>query len=262
MTFDRESPAEVCENLHGPIDQLVVSLFFQALEPAQVGIALQAIEQLQQERQALQHQWQQQLKQAQYEVQLAQRQYDAVDPDNRLVAAELERRWNDKLEALRILETAYEQANQQSRFTISDVEKLAMEHLAQDLPTLWNATTTTDAERKQLLRYAIAEVQLDGVTTPGKISIRITWQSGVVSEQQIDRVKVGTWAPRTDEKLVERIRELAATHTVDQMLECLNREGFRSAHGRVLRSYHVLYIARQHQITVTACAKRLFAMIQ
>lgn len=253
-----EGAVHTCQSMTSkPVDDLVVSLFFQALEPAQIEIALQAVEQLQKERQILQHQWQQQLQQAHYEVQLAQRQYDAVDPDNRLVAAQLEQRWNHKLETLQKLENAYADAQQQSRFRISNEEKLAMENLAQDLPTLWNAATTTDAERKQLLRYAIAEVQLDGVTTPGKIKIRITWYSGAVSEHQIDRMKVGAWAPRTDEKLVERIRDLASTHIVDEIVERLNREGLRSAHGCTLRNYHVLYIARQHHIPITTCANRL-----
>jgi DNA invertase Pin-like site-specific DNA recombinase len=257
-----EGAAHTCQSMTSrPVDELVVSLFIQALEPAQIRIALQAVEQLQQERQTLQHQWQQQLEQARYEVQFAQRQYDAVDPDNRLVAAELEQRWNHKLEALQKLEKAYADAQQQARFRISDEEKLAMENLARDLPALWNATTTTDAERKQLLRYAIAEVQLDGVTIPGKITIRIAWHSGAVSEHQIDRIKVGAWAPRTDEKLVERIRDLAPTHTVDDIVECLNREGLRSAHGCALRNYHVLYISRQHHITVTTCANRLLMTV-
>jgi len=253
-----EGDAHTCQSMTSkPIDDLVVSLFLEALAPAQIKIALQAIEQLQQERQALQHQWEQQLEQARYEVQFAQRQYDAVDPDNRLVASELERRWNDKLKALQKLEKAYAEAQQQSRFTINNQEKQAMENLARDLPAVWYAETTTDAERKQLLRYAITEVQLDGVTTPGKITIRITWYSGAVTERQIDRIKVGVWAPRTDDKVIERIRNLASTHTVDEIVECLNQEGLRSAHGRTFRNYHVLYIARRNQITVTNCAKRL-----
>ena len=253
-----EGAAHTCQTMTSkPIDDLVVSLFLEALAPSQIKIALQAIEQLQQERQALQLQWEQQLEQARYEVQFAQRQYDAVDPDNRLVAAELERRWNDKLETLQKLEKAFAEAQQQSRFTINDKEKQAMENLAQDLPAVWHAETTTDVERKQLLRYAISEVQLDGVTTPGKITIRITWHSGAVTERQIDRMKVGAWAPRTDDKVIERIRDLASTHTVNDIAERLNQEGLHSAHGRTFRDYHVLYIARRNQIKVTTSASRL-----
>lgn len=258
-----DAAGKTCQSMASkPVDDCVVALFFEALAPAQVKIALQAIEQLEQERRALQQQWEQQLEQARYEVQLAQRQYDAVDPAYRLVAAELERRWNDKLEALQTLEQAYSEARQQARFTVSAEEQRAMKRLARDLPALWNAPTTTDRERKQLLRYAIAEVQLDGVTTPGKIAIQITWRSGAVTRRQIDRLKVGCWAPRTDDEVIARIRALAPTHTVAEIIEQLNQEGLHSAHGRVLRDHHVWYIARRNGITITTCAERLPGAVQ
>ena len=239
------------------IDELVTAKVFEALAPAQLNIALQAVEQLEQERQSLHHQWQQQLEQARYEVQLAQLQYDAVDPLNRLVAAELEQRWNDRLEALHMLEHAYAEAQRQAHFSVSGEEKKALQRLAADLPALWQAPTTTDAERKRLLRYVIAEVQLDGVTTPGKIAIQIIWQSGAVTDHQIDRIRVGCWAPRTDQAVVERIRALAPTHTVAEIVKQLNREGLRSAHGRRFRDHHVWYLGRCHHIEITACPARL-----
>lgn len=248
----------ICQSMTSkPVDEAVVALFFEALAPAQLDIALQAIEQLQQERRALQQQWERQREQARYEAHLAQRQYDAVDPDNRLVAAELERRWNAKLEALHNLEQAYAEAQRQARFAVSVDERAAIGRLAQDLPRLWHAPTTTDRERKQLLRYVIAEVQLDGVTSPGKIDIRITWQSGALSRHTIDRLKVGCWAPRTEERVIEWVRRLAPTHTVGEIVEQLNRDGLHSAHGRAFRDHHVLYLARRHHIPVTVCARRL-----
>jgi DNA invertase Pin-like site-specific DNA recombinase len=250
--------AHICQSMASePVDEVVLTLFFEALAPAQLDIALQAVEQLQQERQALQQQWERQLEQAHYEVQLAQRQYDAVDPDYRLVAAELERRWNDKLDALQKLEQAYTEAQRQAHFSVGADEQYAIQCLAQDLPALWQAPTTTDRERKQLLRYAIAEVQLDGVTTPGKIAIRVTWWSGAVTEEQIDRLKVGSWARRTDAQVIERIRALASTHTVTEIAKRLNEDGLQSALGRAFREHHVLYLARRHNITVTICAERL-----
>jgi DNA invertase Pin-like site-specific DNA recombinase len=256
--YNNQGAAHVCQGMMSkPIDELVVSLLFEALAPAQLNLALQAVDQLEQERQSLHHQWQQQLEQARYEVQLAQLQYDAVDPTYRLVAAELEQRWNDRLEALQKLEQAYAEAQRQAHFSVSGEEKRAMQKLAGDLPALWQAPTTTDAERKQLLRYVIAEVQLDGVTLPGKIVIRITWHSGAVTERQIDRIKIGCWAPRTDEEVIARIRALAPTHTVAEIIACLNREGLHSAHGCPFREHHVLYIARRYGIIVTTCTKHL-----
>ena len=253
-----EGAAHTCQSMSSqPIDAQVVALFLEAMAPAQIALAMQVVDNLRAEKQALQQQWEQQLSQARYEAQLAQRQYDAVDPDNRLVASTLERRWNEKLEAVQDLEQAYQEAQAQAHFAITEEEQRDIRRLAQDLPAVWHAASTTDQERKQLLRYLIAEVQLDGVTTPGKIDIRVTWRSGAVTTCQIERLKVGAWAPRTDAQIIARIRALAPTHVVAEIVEILNHEGLRSAHGRTIRDHHVLYLARRHQIEVTTSHRLL-----
>ena len=78
-----------------------------------------------------------------------------------------------------------------------------------------------------------------------------------VTTKQIERLKVGAWAPRTDEQVIERIRALAEHNTVAEIVDVLNREGLRSAHGRLFREHHVLYLARRHRIPVTTSARRL-----
>jgi hypothetical protein len=102
-----DAPSD-CNSVRAPVvDQAVVGAFFEAIQPAQLD-ALDAIMASQRdEREWLERQWQEKLKRAEYEAQLAQRQYDAVDPDNRLVAAELERRWEEKLGQLRQTEEEY-----------------------------------------------------------------------------------------------------------------------------------------------------------
>jgi DNA invertase Pin-like site-specific DNA recombinase len=244
--------AHTCQNMASkPIDDAVIELFLEAVAPAQLEVATKVVGQLRQEKLALQRQWEQQLAQARYEAQLAQRQYDAVDPDNRLVASELERRWNEKLESLQKLEQSFAQVQQEAHFSVTPREEQAIQALARDLPAVWNAKTTTDLERKQLLRYAISEVQLDGVSEPGKIEIRVTWRSGATTVRKIDRIPVGSWAPRTSDAVVSRIRQLAPHLPVADIIDCLKREGLRSAHGKVLRERHVRYIARCHGITVS-----------
>lgn len=250
--------AHTCQNMSSkPVDDAVVELFLEAVAPAQLEVATKVVGQLQQEKLALQRQWEQQLAQARYEAQLAERQYDAVDPDNRLVAGELERRWNEKLESLQKLEQSLAQFQQEVRFSVSPEEEQAIMALARDLPAVWHAKTTTDVERKQLLRYAISEVQLDGVSEPGKIEIRVTWRSGTTTVRKIDRLAVGSWAPRTSDALVARIRQLAPHVSLRELIDCLNREGLRSAHGKVLCERHVRYIARRHGITVGTSPERV-----
>ena len=109
-------------------------------------------------------------------------------------------------------------------------------------------------ERKQLLRYLIAEMRLDGIGNPGKIDIRVTWRSGAVSHRQIDRVRVAAWAPRTDDRVIVRIRVLAPRHIV---VEILKQDGQRSAHGHECRDHHVLYLERRYSIAVSISARLL-----
>jgi CubicO group peptidase (beta-lactamase class C family) len=193
----------------------------------------------------LRRQWELQLEHARYEARLAQRKYDAVDPDNRLVAAELERRWNAQLTRVAELEQAYAKAEQEANFTLTPEERAAMQTLAQDLEAIWQAETTTQAERKQLLRLAIASVQLDGVSRPGWIEIQIRWRSGVVTRLEVKRAQPGEGSLKTPEQAVARIHELAAESSYAQIAEELNAEGWRTAFGRPFNSQHVGYICRR-----------------
>jgi DNA invertase Pin-like site-specific DNA recombinase len=249
--YTQEGAAQICQSMtSSPIDEVVVAAFLEAMEPAQLAVSEKVIDQLEKEREALKRQWEQQIARARYEAQLAQRQYDAVDPDNRAVAQTLERRWNDKLEALERLGKAFGEAESQTRFWLTVDERSRIGALARDLPRVWNAPTTTNRERKELLRYAISEVQLDGIGTPGKIEVRITWRSGAVTVRTVDRLAVGSWAPRTAQTVVERIRALAPGLTAREIADRLDREGLRSAHGKPLREHHVLYICRSRGIPV------------
>ena len=143
-----------------PIDAAVVEAFLAAISPVNVRVATQVMDQMEQELVSQRRQRELQLEQARYEARLAQRQYDAVDPSNRLVAAELERRWNEKLERVTELERAFAQAEGEAKWKLTAEERAAITDLSRDLPAIWSAETTTNQERKQLLRMAIESVQV------------------------------------------------------------------------------------------------------
>src|SRR5262249_33652647 len=138
-----------------------------------------------------------QLEQAQYDARLAQRQYERVDPDNRLVASELERRWNEKLERAAQLEQAHAKADAEGRWDLTPEERAQIRALSKDLPAIWAAPTTTTQDRKQLLRTAIDTVQLDGVSDVGQIEVQIRWRSGVLTRLIVERYCRGTDALKT-----------------------------------------------------------------
>ena len=109
-----------------PVDAAVVEAFLQCVSPLSLEIGLKVLEQLENDLTVQRRQRELQLEQARYEARLAQRQYDAVDPDNRLVASELERRWNEKLERVTRLEQAYNQAEQEAEWHITPEERKAI----------------------------------------------------------------------------------------------------------------------------------------
>jgi DNA invertase Pin-like site-specific DNA recombinase len=258
-TKEKRSPSYICQQGHQqagddticqsmtarPVDAAVVEAFLEAVSPVGVEVALAVLSQVEQQRQELRHQWQLQLQQARYEVRLAQRKYDAVDPDNRLVAAELERRWNEQLTRVAELEQAYAKAEQAASFSLTAEERATMQSLAGNLSAIWHSETTTQTDRKQLLRLTIESVQLDGVHRPGWIEIQIRWRSGVITRQEVKRIQPGEGSLKTPEQAVERIHELAAAMHYGEIAEALNAGGWHTAFGRAFTSQHVGYICRR-----------------
>jgi hypothetical protein len=228
-----------------PVDAAVVEAFLGAVSPISLRVATQVLDEVEQDLMAQRRQRELQLEQARYEARLAQRQYDGVDPDNRLVAGELERRWNEKLERVAQLERAYAQAERDADWSLTGEERAAIAELSQDLPAIWSAETTTDQERKQLLRMAIESVQLDGVREAGQIEIQIHWRSGTVTEQIVKRPAPGEGSLKTPEEAVLRIHEMTGGSSYEEIAAHLNRTGLRTAFGRCYTSQHVGYICRR-----------------
>jgi len=236
----------ICQSMTSrPVDAAVAQALLQAVSPASLPVAVRVLEQVEQELASQRRQRELQLEQARYEARLAQRQYDAVDPDNRLVADELERRWNEKLERVAQLKQSYAQAEQEAQWSLTAEERGAIAELSQDLPAVWNAETTTNQERKQLLRMAIESVQLDGVTSPGQIEVQIRWHSGVITALTVKRAAPGESSLKTPTEAVSRIHEMAGRRNYTEIAEELNSEGLRTAYGRRFTAQHVGYICRR-----------------
>ena len=161
----KEFAEPMCASMDGPsIEALVVQAFFAAIQPAQLDALEALLAQRRQERAQVERHWEQQLQRATYEAQLARRRYESVDPGNRLVAAELERRWEEKLVALRETQEAAERFRQEPAapdFAPELRQQLA--HIAQHLPELWHSGRLTNEHKKQLLRSLIARVILKRV---------------------------------------------------------------------------------------------------
>ncbi len=178
----------VCQNIPAElIDEQVVQAFFQGLSPIELDAYEQTLLARQETNQEIERAQAQQLKRLQYEAALAERQYQQVDPDNRLVAAELEHRWEAALVALKQAEESFAraQADQPSLAALSVEIKEAFMAIGQKLPHIWNQEDVlSTTQKKALLRCLIDKVVIHR-TVPDQVQTRIVWRGGATTTLQI-----------------------------------------------------------------------------
>jgi hypothetical protein len=174
-----------------------------------------------------------------------------VEPENRLVARELETQWNTALHTLQALEQDYAREQARELAPLSAADRILIEQVVTDLPRVWHATTTTPADRKRMLRCLIREVSLDSFSVPGQTRLHLHWQTGCMTTLAVHRPTSGD-VHRLDNTLVARIRELAQTQPDDRIAEILNAQGFTTQHGLVWSYRRVMDTRRRHKIP-TAC---------
>lgn len=211
------------------IDELVTRQALRSLEPAALELSMQALQDVAKERARLDKNWQQSLKRARYEIELAERRYRAVDPANRLVAATLEKGWNDALLQERQFQENYDRFLRESPPRLTDQERATIEALANDIPALWQAPATTHAERKQILRCLIDRVVVHVRCDSEYTAATIHWKGGYESHHEFIR-PVQRYAQLRDfEALIARLVELReAGQSAEHIAATLNQEGFRT----------------------------------
>lgn len=179
---------EICAIINAEyIDPVVIEAFFTAVQPAQLDVLDAVLREQTDAHAQLAMQWQQRLQRAQYEAHLAQRQYNAVDPDNRLVAAELERRWEVKLQVLTTTQGEIDQFEQRATPAMLTPQlRQQFQAICDNLPTIWEELSNRD--KKSLLRSLISRVILTRAEVD-QVTLRVVWVSGHYSSFV---VQVGT----------------------------------------------------------------------
>src|SRR5437763_1542434 len=221
--------APQCQGLAGgPRDDLVAGQVLAALAPAGLGLSLAAADDLHQERARLHQVRQQELERARYEAARRRRQYDAVEPENRLVARELERRWEEALKEQRRLEEEYARFGRTQPAGLGAAEREQIRSLAQDLPALWRAAGTTAADRQRIARLLIEEVVVAVQGDSERVEVTICWAGGDRSRHELVR-PVWRYEQLADyDRLLSRIDELRKGGlTLAAVAGRLNEEGFR-----------------------------------
>jgi hypothetical protein len=209
------------------LDALTGRQVLKAVEPSALELSMQAADDIERERHRLQENWRQQLERAKYEVRLAKRQYDSVDSENRLVAAELERQWEQALRLQRNLQDKYDRLGQTQSPKLTVAERRQIERLATDLPAIWNDPSTSAADRQEVIRSLIDRVIVHARGQTEVIDVEIRWAGGYISRHEIKR-PVSRYEFLADfERMKARVIELR-NHglTAGRIAEVLNAEGY------------------------------------
>ena len=226
-----EGRGEWCVRVSGVrIEEAIAGALIQALTPAGVKAALSAAEMLEADHDAALAQWRLQVERGRYEAERAERRYRQVEPEHRLVARGLERDWERALTALAEAEAELALRERERPRTLTPEEREQLLALGSDLGRVWSAPTTTDRDRKQLLRCLIEEVILDVSREERRATITLRWRGGALTELAIPLPKPQP-AIRTDEDTIALIERLAAHYDDGRIAGILNRQGRRSARG-------------------------------
>jgi DNA invertase Pin-like site-specific DNA recombinase len=244
----------VCQSLPAdPIDAYVVGAFLDALAPAELDLYARAVEALRQEGEQVRQARRQQLERLRYQARLAERQYKQADPDNRLVAAELERRWEAALRELQQAEEALRRDEEQPSTPegLSPEEREAFLGAGREIPSLWRQGLLSPPQQKAFLRCLVDKVVAHR-SAPDMLQVRIIWRGGDATTAAVP-VTVGALSRLSNSEKMEReIVELAQQGRSDEEIAAhLTGEGYRSPkHASVLPST-VKIIRLRHGLFIT-----------
>src|SRR3954465_740915 len=200
---------KTCQSLRGDrIDEAVAGAFLEAMRPAQLEVSMAAIDQISDQARRADRQRELMVERGRYEAELARRRFQAVDPENRLVTRTLERDWEARLAEVERLERESAARPAISTRLVDPAERARILALAQDLPSLWQAATTTQVERKQLLGFLIKDVCL--TRAEATIEGAPRWRTAACAVLNVPRPRRSCDARRTDPAVLARLRVLAA----------------------------------------------------
>ena len=223
---------EYCLRVGGrQIDSAVAAAFLATVAPAGLEAAVLATAQLDADHDAVMVQRRHDVERARYEAQRAERRYRAVDPDNRLVARGLEVDWEQRLQLLHAAEADLTRHEHERPRILQPDERQAILALGCDLEHVWAAPTTTDRDRKELLRTLLEEAIIAIATDAQQAHLTLRWRGGLLSELDVALSGVHTPAIRTDEDTIDLLRRLAVHYPDAVIAGIFNRQGRRTATG-------------------------------
>lgn len=247
---NRNHGVENCISFGGwRADEAIASVVIEALRPLSIEAALQAWDAAQAQQGVQRNSIALALEKARYEADRTRRQYELVDPANRLVAAELESRWNLALQQVAEVENRLKQLDTVTP-AMGEPERQRLMSLAEDLQTVWSHLQAPVELKKRILRTVLEEIVVDVDPTAHQIKFRVHWAGGVHTELSVRKNRTGSHRRATDEEVVALITELAIVCPDPEIASILNRLGRRTGTGKTWTEARVRAIRSYHKIQV------------
>lgn len=238
-----------CLNVGGTvIERAVADAFLTAITPAAIEATRLSVEQLRANHDAALSQWRLEVERARYEAERAERRYRTVEPENRLVARGLETEWENRLRDLAAAEVELRRREQQRPNSLSLAQLQTLQRLGSDIGQVWTATTTTDRDRKELVRSLLEEVIFHLKRAEGHAHLTLRWRGGAITTLNIPVPKFKPMGPRTDEDTLSLLRRLAALYPDEVIAGILNRQGRKTAMGERFTANQVGSLRRYRDI--------------
>jgi Recombinase/Recombinase zinc beta ribbon domain/Helix-turn-helix domain len=237
-----------CLSLGGlQVDQAVEAAVLDALQPAGVPASLDALDRLMSEHGTKRQAVELALEKAHYDVQHARRQSDRVDPDYRLVASELERRWNDALQRVVEVETQLETLKHE-HVTLSEAQRQRLLGLGHDLQAVWYHPGAPETLKKRILRTVLYEIIIDRLAAPPGYLLHLHWQGGVHTALRVARNLPGQHRRATAPAVIDLIREFSKVCRDATTAATLNRLGYRTGTGKAWRAHSIASVRHQYRL--------------
>jgi len=241
-----ERTISFCQIIQGTaLDERISELLVEAFTPMALDVSLTVQKELQSRMDEADRLRRRQVERAQYEVDLARRRYMRVDPDNRLVADQLEADWNNKLRDLDQAKGEYERQRNADRMNIDKEQRKRILELTADFPRLWRDPKTPHRERKRMIRLLIEDVT---IIKNSELTAHIRFKGGATKTITLPLPLNGWQLRKTTSEVVAEIDRLTDHHTDAQIVNILNGKGFRTGMGKNFTDQIVKNIRRSHGI--------------
>ena len=230
------------------VDPIIEQKLIEALNPANVSIAITALGEIEKRNASLDKYWKMNIQRCQYQADIAQRRFEQVDPANRLVAASPEKTWNQELERLSLATSEYQQYEAKREEEYPSHKRKEIVALAKEIPTLWAKTTNTK-DKKRIARLLISDITVTKDRQTKTLFLNVRWQAGPIQQIEVTLPPNAADRTRYPQAMVEKVRSLTLQYGDDKKtISILNEQGIMGATGKPFTRDMIQWIRFRHNI--------------